>query len=202
IIRASAVGNVKVMFPMISGLEELRRALEVFEECKAELTREGREFDAKTEVGAMIEIPSAAMCAERLAREIDFFSIGTNDLIQYTIAVDRVNERVAHLYEPAHPAVLRMLKMVADAAHAHDIWVGVCGEMAGDLALTPLLLGLGMDELSVGASLVPQVKRAVQSLKHGECQKLVREVMDLDTPSAILGRCTEMAQAHYGELLG
>jgi phosphotransferase system enzyme I (PtsI) len=202
IIRASAVGNVKVMFPMISGLEELCRALAVFEECKTELNNEGQEFDPKTEVGAMIEIPSAAMCAERLAREIDFFSIGTNDLIQYAIAVDRVNERVAHLYEPTHPAVLRLLKMVADAGHAHDLWVGVCGEMAGDLALTPLLLGLGMDELSVGASLVPRVKRAVQTLTHSECQKLVSEVMELDTPSAILRRCTEMAQAHYGELLG
>jgi phosphotransferase system enzyme I (PtsI) len=202
ILRASAVGNVKVMFPMISGLEELCRALAVVEECKAELKSEGHEFDPKTEVGAMIEIPSAAMCAERLAREIDFFSIGTNDLIQYAIAVDRVNERVAHLYEPTHPAVLRLLKMVADAAHVHDIWVGVCGEMAGELALTPLLLGLGMDELSVGASLVPRVKRAVQTLTYGECQKLVDEVMELDTPSAILRRCTEMAQAHYGELLG
>ncbi|HEY2139925.1 MAG TPA: phosphoenolpyruvate--protein phosphotransferase [Chthoniobacterales bacterium] len=202
IIRASAVGNVKVMFPMISGLEELNRALEVFEECKTELEKEGREFDAKTEVGAMIEIPSAAMCAERLAREIDFFSIGTNDLIQYGIAVDRTNERVAHLYQPTHPAVLRLLKMVADAAHAHAIWVGVCGEMAGDLALTPLLLGLGMDELSVGASLVPRVKRAVQSLTLTECQKLVGDVLELDTPSAILARCTEMAQAHYGEVLG
>jgi phosphotransferase system enzyme I (PtsI) len=202
ILRASAVGNVKVMFPMISGLEELCRALAVVEECKDELKSEGHEFDPKTEVGAMIEIPSAAMCAERLAREIDFFSIGTNDLIQYAIAVDRVNERVAHLYEPTHPAVLRLLKMVADAAHVHDIWVGVCGEMAGELALTPLLLGLGMDELSVGASLVPRVKRAVQTLTYGECQKLVDEVMELDTPSAILRRCTEMAQAHYGELLG
>jgi phosphotransferase system enzyme I (PtsI) len=202
IIRASAVGNVKIMFPMISGLEELGRALAVFEECKAELKSEGHEFDPKTEVGAMIEIPSAAMCAERLAREIDFFSIGTNDLIQYALAVDRVNERVAHLYEPTHPAVLRLLKMVADAAHAHDIWVGVCGEMAGDLALIPLLLGLGMDELSVGASLVPRVKRAVQTLTFADCQKLVEQAMELDTPSAILGRCTEMAQAHYGELLG
>jgi phosphotransferase system enzyme I (PtsI) len=202
IIRASAVGNVKVMFPMISGLEELNRALAVFEECKTELEKEGREFDAKTEVGAMIEIPSAAMCAERLAREIDFFSIGTNDLIQYGIAVDRTNERVAHLYQPTHPAVLRLLKMVADAAHAHGIWVGVCGEMAGDLALTPLLLGLGMDELSVGASLVPRVKRAVQSLTLTECQKLVGDALELDTPSAILSRCTEMAQAHYGEVLG
>jgi phosphotransferase system enzyme I (PtsI) len=202
IIRASAVGNVKIMFPMISGLEELRRALAVFEECKAELKSEGQEFDPETEVGAMIEIPGAAMCAERLAREIDFFSIGTNDLIQYALAVDRVNERVAHLYEPTHPAVLRLLKMTADAAHAHDIWVGVCGEMAGDLALTPLLLGLGMDELSVGASVVPRVKRAVQSLTHTECQKLVEEAMELDTPSAILARCLEMAQKQYGELLG
>ena len=202
IIRASAVGNVKIMFPMISGLEELTRALAVFEECKTELKSEGQEFDEKTEVGAMIEIPSAAMCADRLAREIDFFSIGTNDLIQYAIAVDRVNERVAHLYEPTHPAVLKLLKMVADAAHDHDIWVGVCGEMAGDLALTPLLLGLGMDELSVGASLVPRVKRAVQSLTHGECQTLVSELLELDTSAAILRRCTDMAQAHYGELLG
>ena len=202
IIRASAVGNVKIMFPMISGLEELGRALAVFEECKAELKSEGQEFDPKIEVGAMIEIPGAAMCADRLAREIDFFSIGTNDLIQYALAVDRVNERVAHLYEPTHPAVLRLLKMTADAAHAHDIWVGVCGEMAGDLALIPLLLGLGMDELSVGASLVPRVKRAVQSLTYAECQKLAEQVMELDTPSAILSRSFEIAQGHYGELLG
>src|SRR6478609_8939427 len=202
IIRASAVHNVKVMFPMISGLDELNRALAVFHECKAELQKEGRSFDPKTEVGAMIEIPSAAMCAERLAREIDFFSIGTNDLIQYAVAVDRTNERVAHLYEPTHPGVVCLLKMVADAAHAHDIWVGVCGEMAGDLALIPLLLGLGMDELSVGASIVPRVKRAVQSLTLSECQKLTADIMKLDTPSEILARCTAMAQECYGELLG
>jgi phosphotransferase system enzyme I (PtsI) len=202
IIRASAVGNVKIMFPMISGLEELRRALACLEECKAELEREGQAFNHETEVGAMIEIPSAAISADSLAREVDFFSIGTNDLIQYAIAVDRVNERIAHLYEPTHPAVLRLLKMVADAAHAHDIWVGVCGEMAGDLMLVPLLLGLGMDELSVGASLVPRVKRAVQSLTHTECQQLVAELLELDTSSAILARCTEMAQTHYPDLLG
>jgi len=202
IIRASAVGNIKIMFPMISGLEELRRALACLDECKAELEREGQAFNHETEVGAMIEIPSAAISAARLAREVDFFSIGTNDLIQYAIAVDRVNERIAHLYEPTHPAVLRLLKMVADAAHANDIWVGVCGEMAGDLALVPLLLGLGMDELSVGASLVPRVKRAVQSLAHSECQQLIPELLELDTSAAILGRCTEIAQKHYGDLLG
>lgn len=202
IVRASAVGNVKIMFPMISGLEELRRALSCLEECKAELTREGHSFNQDTEVGAMIEIPSAAISADRLAREVDFFSIGTNDLIQYTIAVDRVNERIAHLFEPTHPAVLRLLKVVADAAHAHNIWVGVCGEMAGDLALVPLLLGLGMDELSVGATLVPRVKRAVQSLTIPDCQQLVLEVLQLDTSSAILARCTMMAQKYYGDLLG
>src|SRR5213075_85764 len=181
---------------------ELNRALAVFHDCKTELHKEGHSFDPKTEVGAMIEIPSAAMCAERLAREIDFFSIGTNDLIQYALAVDRVNERIAHLYEPTHPAVIRLLKMIADAAHANDIWVGVCGEMAGDVALIPLLLGLGMDELSAGATLVPRVKRAVQSLAISECRELVEEALKLQTPSEILARCLELADKRYGDLLG
>jgi phosphotransferase system enzyme I (PtsI) len=202
IVRASAVGNVKIMFPMISGLEELRRAIAVLEECKGELEREGQAFNRETEVGAMIEIPSAAISADRLAREVDFFSIGTNDLIQYAIAVDRVNERIAHLYEPTHPAVLRLLKMVADAGHSEGIWVGVCGEMAGDLALVPMLLGLGMDELSVGTSLVPQVKRAVQTLVHSECQELATHLLTLDTSAEILECCNKVAQTYYGDLLG
>jgi len=202
ILRASAGGNVKIMFPMISGVPELRRALAVLDECKAELKRDGLEFSDETEVGAMIEIPSAALCADALAREVDFFSIGTNDLIQYAIAVDRVNERIAHLYEPTHPAVIRLLKMVSDAAHAHDIWVGVCGEMAGDLTMVPLLLGLGMDELSVSATLVPRVKRAVQSLSVLECEQLVQETVALDDPGEILARCTAVAQRHYADLLG
>ena len=150
----------------------------------------------------MIEIPSAALCAESLAREVDFFSIGTNDLIQYAIAVDRVNERIAHLYEPTHPAVIRLLKMVADAAHAHNIWVGVCGEMAGDLTLVPLLLGLRMDELSVSASLVPRVKRAVQTLSIAECEQLVKKALELETPGEILALCGGVAQRLYGDLIG
>ena len=200
ILRASEAGNVKIMFPMISGLTELRRAIGVYEECQAELTAEGVPFRT-TEVGAMIEIPSAALCADAIAREVDFFSVGTNDLIQYALAVDRVNERIAHLYEPTHPAVMRLLKMVSDAAHAHNIWVGVCGEMAGDLTMVPLLLGLGMDELSVSASLVPRVKRAVQSLSLPECQQLVEDALAMDTPTEVLARCGEVAQKHYADLI-
>jgi phosphoenolpyruvate-protein phosphotransferase (PTS system enzyme I) len=202
ILRASAVGNVKIMFPMISGLDELRGAIAVFEECKKELSKSKIALGEKIEVGAMIEIPSAAISANVLAREADFFSVGTNDLIQYALAVDRVNEKIAHLYEPTHPAVLRLLKMIADAAHENDIWVGVCGEMAGDVALVPLLLGLGMDELSASATLVPRVKRAVQSLAIPECRELVEVALNLDTASEILACCLELADKRYGDLLG
>ena len=202
ILRASVVGNVKIMFPMISGLDELRRAIAILTECKEELRSARIEAAEKVEVGAMVEIPSAAICASVLAPEVDFFSIGTNDLIQYALAVDRVNEKIAHLYEPTHPAVLRLLKMIADAGHAHNIWVGVCGEMAGDIALVPLLLGLGVEELSTAAILVPRVKRAVQSLSIPECRELVEETFKLNTASEILARCLELANKRYGDLLG
>ena len=202
ILRASAVGNIKIMFPMISGLDELRRAIAVLDECKQELSGAKIALPEKIEVGAMIEIPSAAICASVLAREVDFLSIGTNDLIQYALAVDRMNEKIAHLYEPTHPAVLRLLKMIADAAHANKLWVGVCGEMAGDVALIPLLLGLGIDELSTAAILVPRVKRAVQSLTIPECRELVEEAFKLNTASEILARCLELADKRYADLLG
>ena len=202
ILRAGAVGNVKIMFPMISGLEELRQAMSVLNECKEELRAAKIDIGKEMEAGAMIEIPSAAIASDMLAREVDFFSIGTNDLIQYAIAVDRVNERIAHLYQPTHPSVLRLLKFTADAAHTNDIWVGVCGEMAGDVALAPLLLGLGVDELSVSATLVPQVKLAVQNLATPECRQLVDEALKLSTASEILERCLELATARYGDLLG
>ena len=202
ILRASVVGNIKIMFPMISGLEELRGAKAVLAECHEELRRSGIPLSEEIEVGAMIEIPSAALCANVLASEVDFFSIGTNDLIQYTLAVDRVNEKIAHLYEPTHPAILRLLRIITEAAHAHHIWVGVCGEMAGDVALVPLLLGLGVDELSAAATLVPRVKRAVQSLAIPECRDLVEETLKLNTGSEILARCLELADKRYGDLLG
>src|SRR6266702_476635 len=190
------------MFPMISGMDELRRAISILNECKEELRRTGSTSGDATEAGAMIEIPSAAISADLLAREVNFFSIGTNDLIQYALAVDRVNERIAHLYQPTHPAVLRLLKMIADAAHANNSWVGVCGEMAGDVALIPLLRGLGADGLSAGATLVPRVKRAVQRLAIPECRQLVEEALKLRTPSEILARCLELADKRYGDLLG
>jgi phosphotransferase system enzyme I (PtsI) len=201
ILRASAVGNVKIMYPMISGVEELRKANVILDECRAELRAEGKPFNEDLEVGAMIEIPSAAVAADILAREVDFFSIGTNDLIQYSIAVDRLNEHIAHLYEPTHPAIIRLIRMTVDAAHAHDLWVGVCGEMGGDIALTPLLLGLGVDELSTGAALVPRVKRAVQALDIAACLKLIDDIKPLDSAAAILAKCEEVARAHYPELL-
>lgn len=201
ILRAATTGNVRVMYPMISGLEELREANALLAESKQELRDRGVEFNENIDVGIMIEIPSAALCADQLAREVKFFSIGTNDLIQYTIAVDRGNDKIAHLFEPTHPAVLRLIKNVADAAHRHGIWVGMCGEMAGDAALTPLLLGLGIDELSASSTVVPRVKKAVQSLDIPTCQALADEVLGMDNSLGILHRCLEVAAAHYGEIL-
>ncbi len=201
ILRASVYRNVKLMYPMISGADEVRKANALLDECKAELGDEGLDFDPDIEVGAMIEIPSAALSAEFIAKEVDFFSIGTNDLIQYAIAVDRINERVAHLYEPTHPAIIRLIQMVVNAAHAHNLWVGVCGEMAADISLTPLLLGLGVDELSTGAALVPRVKKAVQSLDIADCLQLVEEIQMIGDPVEILERCENLARKHYPELL-
>lgn len=200
ILRASAVGNVKMMYPMISGVDEVRKANDILRECQDELRKEGLAFNENMEVGVMIEVPSAAVAADLIAKEVSFFSIGTNDLIQYSIAVDRLNEHIAHLYEPTHPAIVRLLKMTIDAAHARNLWVGVCGEMAGDITLTPLLLGLGVDELSAGSGLVPRVKRAVQALDVAACQQLMEDIRYLDNAGAILEKCEAVARAHYGEL--
>jgi phosphotransferase system enzyme I (PtsI) len=201
ILRAATIGNVRIMYPMISGIGELRRANAILEECRRELEQEGAAFKADIEVGIMIEVPSAALSADHLAREVKFFSIGTNDLIQYAIAVDRGNDHIAHLYEPTHPSIVRMIKTVVDAARRQNIWTGVCGEMAGDIQVTPLLIGLGVDELSASSTVVPRVKKAVQSLSMPVCQDLVEEVMELETGEAILHRCLEIVRSHYGELL-
>jgi phosphotransferase system enzyme I (PtsI) len=189
ILRASASGNLKIMYPMISGIEELKQANIILEECKKELKREGVAFDEDIQAGAMIEVPSAAMTADFLAREADFFSIGTNDLIQYSLAVDRTNEKVAYLYEPTHPAVLRMIKNIIDAAHHAGIWVGMCGEMAGEPALVPLLLGLELDEFSMPSTFIPEVKYIIRSISSKEMKELAREVFKLDTGKEVEDFC-------------
>jgi phosphotransferase system enzyme I (PtsI) len=201
ILRASVAGKVAVMFPLVSSLEEIRAAKERLEDAKASLRREGVPFDESIRVGVMIEVPSAAMIADALAREVDFFSIGTNDLVQYTIAVDRVNQRVAGLYAPLHPAIVRLIHRVAAAAAESGIWVGVCGEMAGDVLTTPLLLGLGITELSVSPGRILAVKRAVRSLHRSECEALAAESLTLSTVDAIASRCREVALRCYPELL-
>lgn len=201
ILRASAHGSVRMMYPMISGLGEFRQANAIVDVCKAELRAEGKPFNEDIEIGVMIEVPSAALAADILAREVKFFSIGTNDLIQYTIAVDRVNDRIAHLYKPTHPAILRLIRMVVQAARANGIWTGVCGEMAGDIVLTPLLLGLGVDELSTSPATVPRVKKAIQSLKLTECQALAEQALRTETSSDILQLCLDLAHARYHDLV-
>src|ERR1019366_1787595 len=158
ILRASAEGNIRMMYPMISGLDELNQANPLVEKCKAELRAEKIPFAENLEIGAMIEIPSAALIADALAKRVKFFSIGSNDLIQYTLAADRTNEKVSHLYEPTHPAIIRLIKMTVDAAHANGAWAGVCGEVAGDPVLAPLLIGLGVEGLSAAAPLIDAAK--------------------------------------------
>lgn len=194
ILRASAEGNVKMMYPMISGLEELKQANALVEQYKEELRQENIPFDEKLEIGAMIETPSAAVIADSLAKRLKFFSIGTNDLIQYSLAVDRMNEKIAHLYEPTHPAIVRLIKMTTDAAHSHKLWVSVCGEMASDPVLAPLLLGLGVDELSVAPSLVPPVKFMIRRLKLTEARELADFALQCESASQILGRCQELGR--------
>ena len=201
ILRAATVGNVRIMYPMISGLEELRRANAVLEECKNELRAEGIPFNASIDVGIMIETPSAVFVADHLAREVKFFSIGTNDLIQYSIAVDRLNDRIAHLYNPTHPSILRMIKMTVDAGRSKGIWTGVCGEMAADVSLTPLLIGLGIQELSATGVLVPRVKKAVQSLDASACEALAATALNMDDSTAILDMSRAMAREKYAELV-
>ena len=194
ILRASAEGNVKMMYPMISGLDELNQANALVEKCKTELRAEKIPFDEKMEIGAMVEIPSAALIADALAKRLKFFSVGSNDLIQYTLAADRTNEKVSHLYEPTHPAILRLIKMTVDAAHQHGIWVGVCGEIAGDPVLAPLLIGLGVDELSAAPPVVPQVKYIVRRLKLAEAQELAAFALQCESPSEIYARCQKLAR--------
>ena len=188
ILRASAHGKVRIMYPMISGVEELTRANAVLAEAREELRQRGERFDEKMEVGSMIEIPSAAATTDILAQHCQFFSIGTNDLIQYLLAIDRVNNRIAHLYEPTHPAVLRTIKLVVDDAHRRHLPVAVCGEMAGDPVFTPLLLGLGVDELSMTPPSLPAVKYFIRAMTMIDARQLATDALALADPKEIYAR--------------
>lgn len=189
ILKASAHGNLRIMYPMISGIEEFKQAEAILEECKKELHKEKVTFNEDIQVGAMIEVPSAAMTADLLAEEADFFSIGTNDLIQYSLAVDRTNEKVAYLYEPAHPAVLRMIRNIIEAAHNKGIWVGMCGEMAGDTAFVPLLLGLGLDEFSIPSIVIPEVKYIIRAIKMDDAKEIADSALKLSTGKEVKEFC-------------
>jgi phosphotransferase system enzyme I (PtsI) len=181
ILRARVYGNLKIMYPLISGIEEFRQAQEILREVKRNLEKEGLPFKKDISVGVMIEVPSAALIADILAKEADFFSLGTNDLIQYTLAIDRVNEKIAYLYQPLHPAVLRLIKGVVEAAHKEGIWVGMCGEMASDISFTPILVGLGISELSMGAVSIPEVKKIIRSITLKEAQEIVNKILKFST---------------------
>ncbi|MFH0771377.1 MAG: phosphoenolpyruvate--protein phosphotransferase [Candidatus Omnitrophota bacterium] len=197
ILRASAHGKLKIMYPMISGIEELRAANKILSEVKEELREKRVSFDEGMQIGAMIEVPSAALTADILAREVDFFSIGTNDLIQYSLAVDRVNEKIAYLYEPLHPAVLRLIKNVIYTGHKANIWVGMCGEMAGEPAFALLLLGLGLDEFSTSPVNVPRVKQVIRSVEFKTAQRVSEEALSLLTG----GEVEEFAKEKLKELV-
>jgi phosphoenolpyruvate-protein phosphotransferase (PTS system enzyme I) len=201
VLKASAYGKVAVMFPMISGLSEVEQCKEMVKRCMDELEKEKIPFDRSLPVGIMIEVPAAALCADLLAPHVDFFSIGTNDLIQYTVAVDRVNPHVADLYRPTHPAVIRLIKRTIDAATDNGIWTGICGEMAGDVRLTPLLLGLGVEELSVGPQQVPRVGQAIRSLNYSECAVMAEAALNSTRSLEILNLSLAFAREHYAELL-
>lgn len=180
-LKASAKKSIKIMFPMISGVGELQKAKAILNEVKEELRRKKIPFDEETPVGIMVEIPSAALAADSLAKECDFFSIGTNDLTQYTLAVDRGNEKIAHLYQSFHPAVLRLIKETIDAGHRNGIWIGLCGEMAADPLATTLLVGMGVDELSTSAMAIPEIKKIIRSIKFEDAKKYAEELLKRST---------------------
>jgi phosphotransferase system enzyme I (PtsI) len=197
ILRASTHGKIRLMYPMISGVEELDAANKFLEEAKKELRAKHIPFSKDIEIGAMIEVPSAALIADILAEKVDFFSIGTNDLIQYALAVDRVNEKIAYLYEPTHPAVLRLIRNIIDAGHSKGIWVGMCGEMAGEPRFAPLLLGLGLDEFSVPTTSILKIKKIIRSVIYDDTKELADEALRLSTAKEV----EELVAKKYSNLI-
>ena len=187
LLRASAFGDIHIMYPMIVSVEEVKQANAMLDECKEELTAEGKEFNKDIKVGIMIEVPAAAIISPILAKYVDFFSIGTNDLCQYTLAVDRMNEAIGSLYQPLHPGVLRLIKHVIDASHEQGKFTGMCGELAGDPVATMILLGLGLDEFSMTASSIPLIKNILRSVSKAECEEVANKALTMDTAEEITG---------------
>jgi phosphotransferase system enzyme I (PtsI) len=201
VLRASRRPNVHLMYPMVSNVDEVVRANHLLAEAKDELRQKGVPFNDALEVGVMIEVPSAAITASLIAPHAKFFSLGTNDLVQYTLAVDRVNERVAYLYEPTHPAIIRLIKNTIDVGHQHGIWVGICGEVAANPIMAPLLIGLGVDELSMSPAAIPMVKDVVRSLKFSQAEDLAERVLASESAAAVLDLCRDLTRKVSPEIL-
>ncbi len=201
ILRASVNLNIKIMYPMISNLDEVLRANAMLDECKMELRGSGIPFNDGIEVGVMIEVPSAALTANLIAPHVSFFSIGTNDLVQYTLAVDRVNERIAYLYEPTHPAILKLIKNTIDIGHEHGIWTGICGEMAANPIMAPLLIGLGVDELSVSPPAVPAVKDVIRKVTFARAERLAAIAIASENGATVMELCRETVREIAPEVL-
>ena len=195
LLRASAFGDIHIMYPMIASVEEVKQANAMLDECKAELAAEGKDFNKYIKVGIMIEVPAAAVISPILAKYVDFFSIGTNDLCQYTLAVDRMNEAIGSLYQPLHPGVLRLIKHVIDASHEQGKFTGMCGELASDPVATMILLGLGLDEFSMTASSIPLIKNILRSVSKTECEEVANKALTMDTAEEI----TEYAKSVLAE---
>ncbi|WP_436375568.1 phosphoenolpyruvate--protein phosphotransferase [Cytobacillus sp. BC1816] len=194
LLRASTYGNLKIMFPMIATLDEFRQGKAILEEEKQKLMSEGSEVADNIEIGIMVEIPSTAVMAEQFAKEVDFFSVGTNDLIQYTMAADRMNERVSYLYQPYNPAILRLVKMVIDAAHKEGKWAGMCGEMAGDETAIPLLMGLGLDEFSMSATSILKARSQISRLNKKDMEALAEKALHMNTAEDVVKAVKEAAK--------
>ncbi len=181
ILRASAHGELKIMYPMVASVYEVRAAKKILDEAKDELEKEGIPFNKSIHVGVMIEIPSAALASDVLAKEVDFFSLGTNDLIQYVLAIDRMNEKIAYLYEPTHPAIIRLIDLTIRNGHGHGIWVGSCGEMSSDPAIAILLVGLGIDEISASPVTLPKIKKAIRSIRYSDAKEIAQKALAFHT---------------------
>jgi len=200
ILRASTRKNVRVMFPMVASLKEVRKAKAILKRAQAELRERKAPFDERMSLGVMIEVPSAAVIAEDLAKEVDFLSIGTNDLIQYLLAVDRSNDVVSSLYDEFHPAVVRFLRRIIERGKRGKVWVGMCGEMAGDPLATVLLLGLGLDEFSVVPRVLPEIKKIIRSVSYKEARKLAKHVLTLDTEDDVRSYVVSYMQKKFPDL--